>query len=431
MNKEQPALLVVDDNEDNRYTLSRRLKREGYENVTFAENGQEALDHLASQPFDLILLDIMMPVLNGYETLERVKSDMRLREIPVIMISAVDQMDSVVRCIEGGAEDYLPKPFSAALLRARVRACLEKKWLRDQEADYLKQIEVEKKRADDLLHAILPAAAVHELKSTNAVRPRRFEDVAVLFCDVVDFTSYCDHHAPEDVVSHLQDLVTTFETIAAEHGLEKIKTIGDAFMATAGMLLHVEDAAIASVRAGLDMVEAARGHEAGWQVRVGVHMGPLVGGVIGRKMYGFDIWGDTVNIAARIVAQADPGSVLVSATIWRNLREAFEGRSKGLVELKGHAGIDRVHSTRLEPPRRSRSRRHQVLLHLLEGHCQINGHEHLCTAGRRSGCGDLPPSSICFGSEAAERSAGDQVALGVEMVVDGGVGREETLRRAW
>lgn len=342
MSEDQPALLVVDDNEDNRYTLMRRLKREGYTNVTFAENGQVALDRLAEQPFDLVLLDIMMPVLNGYETLERIKSDMRLREIPVIMISAVDEMDSIVRCIEAGAEDHLPKPFNAALLRARVRASLEKKRLRDQEAGYLKQIEIEKKRADDLLHATLPAAAVHELKATNAVRPRRFEDVAVLFCDVVGFTNYCDKHAPEEVVSHLQDLVIAFEAISAKHGLEKIKTIGDAFMATAGLLQHVEDPAIASVRAGFEMVEAARQHKAGWEVRVGIHMGPLVGGVIGQKQYCFDIWGDTVNIAARIADQADPGCVLVSATIWRNSRDAFNGRSKGMVELKGKGTLELI-----------------------------------------------------------------------------------------
>ena len=346
MTQDQPALLVVDDNEDNRYTLMRRLKREGYENLTFAENGQEALDCLAEKSFDLILLDIMMPVLNGYETLERVKSDMRLRNIPVIMVSAVDQIDSVVQCIERGAEDYLPKPFNAAVLRARVRACLEKKWLRDQEAVYLKQIEVEKKRADDLLNATLPAAAVHELKSTSQVRPRRFEDVAVLFCDIVDFTKYCDEHPPEEVVDHLQDLVQRFEEIATNHGLEKIKTIGDAFLATAGMLQHVEDAAIASVRAGFDMVQAVDDHKAGWQVRVGVHMGPLVGGVIGQKNYSFDIWGDTVNTASRIVAQADPATVLVSAAIWRNLRDTFTGNSKGVVEIKGKGPLEIIECVR-------------------------------------------------------------------------------------
>ena len=342
MSNDQPALLVVDDNEDNRYTLMRRLNREGYTNLTIAENGQEALDRLAEQPFDLVLLDIMMPILNGYETLEKIKSDMRLREIPVIMITAVDEMDSVVSCIEGGAEDHLQKPFNAALLRARVKSSLEKKRLRDQEAGYLKEIEAEKKRADDLLHATLPTAAVHELKATNEVRPRRFEDVAVLFCDVVGFTNYCDKHTPEEVVSHLQDLVQAFETISAKYGLEKIKTIGDAYMATAGLLQHVEDPAIASVRAGLEMVEAARQHDAGWEVRVGIHMGPLVGGVIGQKQFSFDIWGDTVNIAARIVDQADPSGVLVSAIIWRNSADAFEGTSKGMVELKGKGTLELI-----------------------------------------------------------------------------------------
>ncbi|UWQ29278.1 adenylate/guanylate cyclase domain-containing protein [Leisingera sp. M523] len=342
MTSDGPALLVVDDNEDNRYTLLRRLKREGHENVDVAENGQEALDLLGRQPYDLVLLDIMMPVLNGYETLERMKSDMRLRSIPVIMISAVDQIESVVRCIEAGAEDYLPKPFNTAILRARIHASLEKKRLRDQEAGYMKQIEVEKKRADDLLHATLPAAAVHELKSTNSVRPRQFEDVAVLFCDIVGFTTYCNNNSAETVVSHLQDLVCAFEDIATQNGLEKIKTIGDAFMATAGLLHHVESPAKASVRTGLEMIDAVAEHPSGWEIRIGIHMGPLVGGVIGQKNYAFDIWGDTVNIAARIVDHADPGTVLVSEAVWRNLQDAFDGKSKGMVELKGRGSHELI-----------------------------------------------------------------------------------------
>ncbi len=348
MSDDGPAILVVDDNEDNRYTLIQRLKREGYTNLTTAENGQQALELLVQQSFDLILLDIMMPVMDGFEVLERIKCDMALRDIPVIMISAVDEMDSIVRCIQMGAEDHLPKPFNAALLKARIGASLEKKRLRDQESTYLKQIEVEKKRADDLLHATLPAAAVHELKATNAVQPRRFEDVAVLFCDVVGFTSYCDKHTPEEVVSHLQTLVTAFEGIAARHGLEKIKTVGDAFMATAGLLQHVDAPAKASVQAGFDMIVAAKQLEAGWEVRVGVHMGPVVGGVVGRKQYLFDIWGDTVNIAARIVDQADPNSVLVSSTLWRNLGDAFRGNSKGLVELKGKGDLELVQCEKLD-----------------------------------------------------------------------------------
>jgi phosphoserine phosphatase RsbU/P len=137
------ALLLVDDNEDNRYTLSRRLSRVGYTNLTMALNGREALDLLRARPFDLVLLDVMMPEMNGYEVLEELKADARLRHVPVIMISALDQIESVIRCIELGAEDYLPKPFNPTLLKARVGASLEKKRLRDEVDAYLARIEQE------------------------------------------------------------------------------------------------------------------------------------------------------------------------------------------------------------------------------------------------------------------------------------------------
>jgi len=140
LSDDAPALLVVDDNEDNRYTLVQRLKRLGYSNVTSAVDGHQALRELQQHPFDLVLLDVMMPEMNGYEVLERLRADERLRHIPVIMISALDQLDSVVRCIELGAEDYLPKPFNPVLLRARIGACLEKKRLRDQEVRYLQDV---------------------------------------------------------------------------------------------------------------------------------------------------------------------------------------------------------------------------------------------------------------------------------------------------
>ena len=129
MSDADAALLVVDDIEDNRFALSRRLARLGYLNVMTAVDGRQALELLKSKPFDLVLLDIMMPNVNGYEVLAAIKASENLRHIPVIMISAVDEIDSVVRCIELGAEDYLPKPFNPTLLRARVGACLERKRL--------------------------------------------------------------------------------------------------------------------------------------------------------------------------------------------------------------------------------------------------------------------------------------------------------------
>ena len=160
----EAAILVVDDDDNNRFTLVQRLKREGYENVTTASGGQDALSRLSLSPFDLVLLDVMMPDLDGIAVLTAMKADPGLWHVPVVMISAVNDLDRVVRCIELGAEDYLPKPFNPALLRARVGACLEKTRLHDQELSYLNAIDRQRRRADAPLHAILPSQAVDELE---------------------------------------------------------------------------------------------------------------------------------------------------------------------------------------------------------------------------------------------------------------------------
>jgi sigma-B regulation protein RsbU (phosphoserine phosphatase) len=160
-------LLVVDDNEDNRYTLLQRLKRHGYTNVAVAVDGREALGMLRESAFDLVLLDVMMPELNGYEVLEQLKADERLRHIPVIMISAMDQLESVVRCIELGAEDYLAKPFNPTLLRARVGASLEKKRLRDETAAHLARIEAELESAREIQLDLVP----HDFPEATAAVP--------------------------------------------------------------------------------------------------------------------------------------------------------------------------------------------------------------------------------------------------------------------
>jgi len=133
------SLLVVDDNSMNRIMLSRYITKLGYRS-SLAENGRQALEKLQAEPYDLVLLDVQMPEMDGYAVLKHLKADPRLRDIPVIMISAVDELESVVTCIELGAQDYLPKPFNPVLLRARLTACLERKWLRDQEIDYLQQV---------------------------------------------------------------------------------------------------------------------------------------------------------------------------------------------------------------------------------------------------------------------------------------------------
>jgi len=333
-------ILVVDDNEDNRYTLTRRLRREGYEDVALATNGREALDLIAARPFDLILLDIMMPEMNGYEVLERLKADAGLRHVPVIMISAISELDSVVRCIELGAEDYLPKPFNSVLLRARIGASLERKRLHDREAAHRAEIERQRARADQLLHAILPAPAVRELQSAERIAPRRFEDVAVVFGDLVGFTSYCERHPAEEVVANLDRLALDLEQIASRHALEQIKTTGDGFMATANLLEPHADQVMASARFAFEMVEAARRNPACWQIRLGIHVGSVVAGVVGRSKFTFDLWGDTVNTAARLSALGSEGAVYLSGDAWRRIEGRCPGHRLGRVSLKGKGEVE-------------------------------------------------------------------------------------------
>ena len=152
-------ILIVDDIEDNRYTLGMMLDLEGYTEVVQAGDGAEALERLRAEDFDLVLLDVMMPKLNGYQVLEQLKADGRLHRIPVVMISALQEMDSVVRCIELGAEDYLPKPFDPVLLKARIGACLEKKRLRDQATAQLERMEAELSGARELQESMVPACS--------------------------------------------------------------------------------------------------------------------------------------------------------------------------------------------------------------------------------------------------------------------------------
>ena len=194
-------------------------------------------------------------------------------------------------------------------------------------------------QADQLLHVLLPKKVADEIRSIGSVIPRRYENVAVLFCDVTNFTAYCDQHEPEDVVSRLDALFVIFERITAKHGLDKIKTIGDGFMAVAGLLHKVNNPIGSAVRCGLEMTSTLIDAQLNWEVRIGVHSGPVVAGVVGQERYQFDIWGDTVNVAARLVGMSAPGSVAVTKETFEQVASAFDGESLGELNIKGKGAI--------------------------------------------------------------------------------------------
>src|SRR5215510_621706 len=324
-------LLIVDDMPTNVAVLSGLLGDSFRTKV--ATNGEKALAiATGSEKPDLILLDVMMPGMDGYEVCRKLKDNPGTGDIPIIFLTAkIDEVDEE-KGFDVGAVDYIHKPFSGPIVLARVKTQLALQ-------DALAQAREAQEQANELLHALLPKKAADEIRSIGTVIPRRYENVAVLFCEMTNFTLYCEKHEPEDVVSQLDALFVIFERITASHGLEKIKTVGDGFMAAAGLLHKIDDPVGSAVRCSLEMASTLIDTRLGWQVRMGVHVGPVVAGIVGQERYQFDIWGDTVNVAARMSEKSKPGSVAVTKDVWEQLSSQFEAESLGHLEIKGKGTI--------------------------------------------------------------------------------------------
>lgn len=334
-------ILIVDDLAENREMLARRLTRMGYA-VELAESGQRALEFVAVMPVDLILLDIMMPGLNGVEVLQRLKSDAATRHIPVVMLSSTDQADTVVNCLQLGADDFLPKPFNPTLLMARIESSLNKKRLHDQEVSFLQQLQAERDTSERLLLNILPQPVAERLKQGEAVIADGFAEVTVLFSDFVGFTKFSAGTTPRELVSQLNEIFSAFDQLCDQHGLEKIKMIGDAYMVAGGVPTPRVDHAEAVAALALDMqeeVKRPRSDDRAFEMRIGIHSGPVVAGVIGRKKFAYDLWGDTVNLASRLESHAAAGGILVSAQTHKLLKDKFRFTPKRVLPVKGKGRV--------------------------------------------------------------------------------------------
>lgn len=335
---QEASLLVVDDKESNRDLLSRRLDRQGFK-VEVAENGQQALEMIRQRSYDLVLLDIIMPEMNGYQVLAELKNDPHLSHIPVIMISALDEIDSVVRCIEMGAEDYLQKPFNQVILKAKISASLERKRLRDREHAFIKKLQIEQDKSEKLLLNILPKPIADRLKRGERVIADSFPEVTVLFSDLVGFTQLSAGVSASQLVEKLNEIFLAFDILTELHGLEKIKTIGDAYMLVGGLPTPRLDHAEAVADMAMDMFDAIKRlnsqHDSNFNIRVGIHTGPVVAGVIGKNKFNYDLWGDAVNIASRMESHGIPGNIQISEATYKRIQDKFNCESRGLIDIKG------------------------------------------------------------------------------------------------
>jgi class 3 adenylate cyclase len=339
-NAEKGDLLVVDDNRVNRLLVARTLEQFGHR-VAFAENGRQALEALRSRPVDLVLLDIEMPEMDGYQTLDALQADPKLRDIPVVMMSSLDEIDSVARCIEMGAEDYLFKPVNAVLLRARVAASLEKKRLRDQQRE--------------LFRKFATAEVAEELLTTGFALGGKHVDATVMFSDIRSFTSLVESQGPAETIDLLSSYYTLmFDAIGGQGGVVN-QMVGDGLMALFGAPLPHADHAERAVRAGLEMLEmmasfnrerAAQGKP---EIRIGVGIasGQVIAGYTGtQRRVTYTCVGDTVNLAAHLEAHTKVlgRPILIEEHTRAALSSAIRVEDHGPVQFKTRAQPVRVYA---------------------------------------------------------------------------------------
>ena len=259
------------------------------------------------------------------------------------MLTALDDVESTVRCIEAGAEDFVPKPFNPTILRARLTASLEKKKLRDQEQARLTQLKNERAKSERLLLNVLPKAIAERLKAGQRTIVDSFIDSTVLFAVIVDFTRISAKQSPQRTVQLLNEIFSSFDRIAEQLELEKIKTIGDAYMLVSGVPLLRADHAEVCAQAAFAMLDAVlqfnRHHQLDWSIRIGMNSGPVVAGIIGTKKFSYDLWGDTVNLASRMESHGQPGQIQVSAVTQKLLSAQFICDPAGVLEIKNSAPI--------------------------------------------------------------------------------------------
>ena len=324
-------LLIVDDNKVNRILLSRGVEHHGH-TVETAENGRQALEMLKRGSYDLVLLDIEMPEMNGYQVLEACLQDNELRNIPIIMTSSLDEIDSVVKCVELGAEDYLNKPVNPILLRARVNASLEKKRLRDEQRK--------------LIRTFATKEVADELSKTGFSLGGKFVNASVMFADIRSFTTLTESLPPAEIIEMLNDYYALmFEAITSNGGSVN-QMIGDGLMAIFGAPVPYEDHCERAVNAAkemLELLEAFNQDQAAQdkpqiKIGIGIASGMVIAGFTGTQHRAtYTCVGDTVNLAARLEAHTkvvgEP--ILIESATRTALGDAFQVRSHGPMQLKG------------------------------------------------------------------------------------------------
>ena len=352
-------ILIVDDSMNNLTLLERILSRKGYK-VGVAASGKVAIETVELTKPDLILLDIMMPGMDGYEVCSQLKANECTRDIPIIFLSALAEVKDKVRAFNIGGVDYITKPFEPVEVVARVENQLrlrelelqlrEKNLMYRREIAYREQAEIEtrlllettkfqKEQIEELLLNILPKPIADRLQEGQSIIADSFSDVSVLFADLVGFTNFAAHQTAAETVKVLNQIFSRFDQLSIQHGLEKIKTIGDAYMVVGGLpelkANHAESIAKMALDMQATMASFNVQNNQNFSLRIGINIGAVVAGVIGLTKFSYDLWGDTVNVAHRMESNGIPGEIQVTTMVYERLKDKFLFKTRGPLEIKG------------------------------------------------------------------------------------------------
>lgn len=338
-------LLIVDDQAANVLLLERLLHSAGYSNISSTQKPTEVMGLHRQNKYDLILLDLNMPEMDGFEVMESLKGIETEGTLPVLVITA--QPNEKLRALKLGALDFISKPFDIAEVLARVQNLLQVRLLNLETQKLYEQVLIEQDLSEMLLNNVLPQAISERLKGRSKLTADHlnqaivdsYANVTVLFADIVGFTAFSQVVSPEVMVNVLNDIFTRFDHIAEQWGLEKIKTIGDCYMAAAGLPVEVSDHADRAAQMSLDMLVAIQDFNKNSQhtlnIRIGLSTGAAVAGVIGKNKFLYDVWGDVVNTASRMESYGTAGRIHISEATRQALIQSFSFDHCGVMKVKG------------------------------------------------------------------------------------------------
>lgn len=402
MEKKTVDIVIVEDSPMQATLLRRILKREGH-NVIAAQDGDEGLELIYKHHPGIVITDIDMPGMNGYELCRQVKDAEELSNIPVVLVTSLLKAEDLIHGIEVGADNYITKPYSADTLVKKVDELIAKPLppihnrkpeevvidgeqykirtsrehilnflittyeniskqnqkltqLHEEVKEANKQLEVSQKETQKLLYNILPKKVADGLMAYGKVRPERYDDVTIMFSDFNNFSAATEDMNPQKLVKTLEAYFDYFDDITERYGLEKIKTIGDSYMFAGGLPERGKTHPVDMVLAALEIreymenkkEELGEDDEAYWPVRLGINTGQVIAGIIGEKRIAYDVWGNTVNLASRMESYGTTETINVSENTYNRVKDFFECESRGKVTVKGFGPVSMYFVNRLK-----------------------------------------------------------------------------------